>query len=445
VEKILIAARYSEVREHLAAAARLARYEVSIAGTAAEAGAALMKDEPGVMLLSDDLPDISEILNKGKEAVPDLRIILITEENAGPGDCNYIRINSQPAEIQQIIRLNFELRQLKQQNYALKQQSEPPLSLNLIAESEPMRLILEQTGEAARHEHSAVIISGESGTGKKTLAQSIHLLSSRKEYPFLEINCAAFPAILLERKLFGYEKESSAGKKGVFEIAASGTVFLNEIRELPLNLQEKLLCILEKGYFSRTGGQRKIDADVRIIAAETCRGTADTCRGTPPACPYFLEALYLRLNTFAIHIPALRERPADISALARLFLFQFSRQFNKKFREIEAQAAERLKQYAWPGNVRELRNLIERGCILYDDTVFKMSHLPVEILSGRKDISDGNSERVSDIDTAVDEVACQMIRQAMKKTGGNISRAARELGIPRGTLRYKLKKYQKAL
>jgi len=417
---------------------RAARYEVSIAGTAAEAGAALMKDEPGVMLLSADLPDMPEILNKGKEAIPDLRIILITEENSGPGDCNYIRINSQPAEIQQIIRLNFELRELKQQNYALKQQSELPLSLNLIAESEPMRLILEQTEEIARHEHAAVMISGESGTGKKTLAQSVHLLSSRKEYPFLEINCAAFPDILLERKLFGYETESSAGKKGVFEIAASGTVFLNEIRELPLNLQEKLLGMLEKGYFSRTGGQRKIDADVRIIAA-------DTCRDRPPARPCFLEALYLRLNTFAINIPALRERPADISALARLFLFQFARQFNKKFREIEAQAAERLKQYAWPGNVRELRNVIERGCILYDDTVFKMSYLPGEILSGRKDISEATRESVSDIESVVDEVACQMIRQAMRKTGGNISRAARELGIPRGTLRYKLKKYQTAL
>jgi len=397
-----------------------------------------MKDEPGVMLLSADLPDMPEILNKGKEAIPDLRIILITEENSGPGDCNYIRINSQPAEIQQIIRLNFELRELKQQNYALKQQSELPLSLNLIAESEPMRLILEQTEEIARHEHAAVMISGESGTGKKTLAQSVHLLSSRKEYPFLEINCAAFPDILLERKLFGYETESSAGKKGVFEIAASGTVFLNEIRELPLNLQEKLLGMLEKGYFSRTGGQRKIDADVRIIAA-------DTCRDRPPARPCFLEALYLRLNTFAINIPALRERPADISALARLFLFQFARQFNKKFREIEAQAAERLKQYAWPGNVRELRNVIERGCILYDDTVFKMSYLPGEILSGRKDISEATRESVSDIESVVDEVACQMIRQAMRKTGGNISRAARELGIPRGTLRYKLKKYQTAL
>lgn len=438
MEKILIAASSSAGMKNLEETVRAARYEVSIAGTAAEAGAALMKDEPGVMLLSADLPDMPEILNKGKEAIPDLRIILITEENSGPGDCNYIRINSQPAEIQQIIRLNFELRELKQQNYALKQQSELPLSLNLIAESEPMRLILEQTEEIARHEHAAVMISGESGTGKKTLAQSVHLLSSRKEYPFLEINCAAFPDILLERKLFGYETESSAGKKGVFEIAASGTVFLNEIRELPLNLQEKLLGMLEKGYFSRTGGQRKIDADVRIIAA-------DTCRDRPPARPCFLEALYLRLNTFAINIPALRERPADISALARLFLFQFARQFNKKFREIEAQAAERLKQYAWPGNVRELRNVIERGCILYDDTVFKMSYLPGEILSGRKDISEATRESVSDIESVVDEVACQMIRQAMRKTGGNISRAARELGIPRGTLRYKLKKYQTAL
>jgi two-component system, NtrC family, response regulator AtoC len=444
VEKILIAASSSAGMEHLEEMVRAARYEVSIAGTAAEAGAALMKDEPGVMILSADLPDMPEILNKGKEAVPDLRIILITEDNEVPGDCNYIRMDSQPSEIQQIIRLNFELRQLKQQNYALKQQSEQPLSLNLIAESEPMRLILEQTAEIARHEHAAVMISGESGTGKKTLAQSIHLLSSRKEYPFLEINCAAFPNILLERKLFGYEKEASAGKKGVFEIAAHGTVFLNEIRELPLNLQEKLLCILEKGYFSRTGGQRKIDADVRIIAAETCRVT-ETFRVTPLACPYFLEALYLRLNSFAIHIPALRGRPADISALARLFLFQFSRQFNKKFREIEAQAAERLKQYAWPGNVRELRNVIERGCILYDDKVFRMSHLPEEILSRKNDISEVIQASVSDIDIAVDEVACQIIRQAMRKSGGNISWAARELGIPRGTLRYKLKKYKTAL
>ncbi len=442
MEKILIAAKPSADREHIKEMLRAVPYEVSTAGTAAEAHSAVMKNEPGVMLLSADFPDMSEVLNKGMEAVPDLKVIIITaEENADPGiltsgDYSCIRMHSEPAEIRQIIRLNSELRQLKQQNYALKQQSELSLSLNLIAESEPMRLILEQAAEAARHESAAMMITGESGTGKKTLAQSVHLLSSRKEYPFLEINCAAFPAVLLERKLFGYEKEASSGKKGVFELAAHGTVFLNEIREMPLNLQGKLLGMLEKGYFCRTGGQKKIDADVRIMSADTERTVQ---RKTFP------EALCLRLNTFAICIPPLRERPADISALARLFLFQFARQFNKSFREIEAQAAGRLKHYRWPGNVRELRNVLERGCILYDDTVFRMSHLPGEILSRGKDMSEGNPENVSGIETAVDEVACQMIRRAMKNTGGNVSQAARELGIPRGTLRYKLKKYQTVL
>lgn len=192
---------------------------------------------------------------------------------------------------------------------------------------------------------------------------------------------------------------------------------------------------MEKGYFCRTGGQRKIDADVRIITADT-----ETVR-----CRAFLEALYLRLNAFAVRIPPLRERVADIPALARLFLFQFSRQFNKSFREIETQVTEHLQQYTWPGNVRELRNVTERSCILYDDTVFRMSHLPEEILFRRKNIAARIPGNVAGIETAVDEVACQMIRQAMKNTGGNVSQAARELGIPRGTLRYKLRKYRTAL
>lgn len=441
MEKILIAAKSSAGRRLIEEILKEALYKVTTAGDAAEAISALMKDEPAVMLLSEALPELSDILNKGMEAVPDMRIILVAEENAVPGvpesrDFTYIRMPSEAAEIRQILRLHIEIRRLKQQTCALKQQSELPLSLNLIAESSQMRLILEQAAEAAEHERTAMMISGEIGTGKKTLAQSVHLLSSRKEYPFLEINCAAFPDILLERKLFGYETENSASKKGVFEIAAGGTVFLNEIRELSPNLQEKLFRLLEKGYFCRTGGKKNIDADVRIIAADTEKTSQRKA---------FSEALYLRLNRAAIHIPPLRERPADISALARVFLFQSARQFNKTFREIQPEATENLKKYAWPGNVRELRNVMERGCIVYDDTVFRLSHLPGEILSERKAVSAAIPESVSDIESVVDEVACQMIRQAMKKTGGNISRAARELGIPRGTLRYKLKKYQAEL
>lgn len=233
MEKILIAARLSAGRKHIEDMLRTDFYEVSTADTAAEAISALMKDEPGVMLLDTELPDMSEALNKGREAVPDLRVILITasEKNADTGiptagDCSCIRMHSEPAEIRQIIRLNSELRDLRQQNDALKQQSELPLSLNIIAESEQMRLILEQAAEAARHESAAMMISGESGTGKKTVAQSVHLLSSRKAYAFLEINCAAFPDTLLERKLFGYEKEASAGKKGYLRSRGMEQYFL---------------------------------------------------------------------------------------------------------------------------------------------------------------------------------------------------------------------------
>jgi len=266
-------------------------------------------------------------------------------------------------------------------------------------------------------------------------------LSPRKEKPFLEINCAALPDNLLESELFGYEKgaftDARQRKKGLFEAAEGGTVFLDEIGEMPLNLQAKLLGVLEKKRFRRLGGHRDITVDVRIVAATNIdpKKAIEERR--------FREDLYYRLNVFPIHIPPLRERPDDVSALAHLFLFRFARQFNKEFREIDPRAAGYLKGYGWPGNVRELRNVLERICIMHHGDTLQVSHLPREIVS-YEDIASFVEipENVFDIEAVVDEVTSQLIRRAMQKAEGNIASAARLLGIPRGTLRYKLKKYR---
>jgi two-component system, NtrC family, response regulator AtoC len=357
------------------------------------------------------------------------------------GAYDYIKKPFKADVIKLIVRLAFEAQNLKEQVGNLERRIKPvPTQLNIIAESGQMKHILAQVNEVARHEGANILITGESGTGKQVVAQSVHLLSPRKEKPFLEINCAALPENLLESELFGYEKgaftDARQRKKGLFEAAEGGTVFLDEIGEMPLNLHAKLLGVLEKKRFRRLGGHRDISVDIRIVAATNIdpKKAIDERR--------FREDLYYRLNVFPIHIPPLRERPDDVSALSHLFLFQFSRRFSKDFREIDPRAGRYLEGYGWPGNVRELRNVLERICIMHNDRTLRVSYLPREIVSYENIASFVEiPENVFDIEAVVDEVTSQLIRRAMQKAEGNIASAARLLGIPRGTLRYKLKKY----
>jgi len=449
--RILVADDEAIIRENLERILREENYQVTSVATGEEALAVLRESEIDVVLLDLNLPDIHglEVLKKAKEANPELLVIIITGyasvESAVNalklGAYDYIKKPFKADVIRLIVRLASESQGLKKQVGNLRRRLKLPSHLNIIAESDQMRHILSLVTEVARHETATVMITGESGTGKQVVAQSLHLLSPRKEAPFLEINCATLPDTLLESELFGYEKgaftDAKQRKKGLFEAAEGGTVFLDEIGEMPMKLQAKLLGVLENRRFRRLGGHRDITVDARIVAA-TNRDPKKAIEKKE-----FRQDLYYRLNVFPIHIPPLRERPDDVMALAHLFLFQFTRQFGKNFQKIGPRTATYLKQYAWPGNVRELRNVLERICIMHDEMSLRASHLPREILSTQDSSAFIEvQENVLDIEAVVDEVTCQLIQRAMKKADGNTAKAARLLGIPRGTLRYKLKKYK---
>jgi two-component system response regulator AtoC len=276
-----------------------------------------------------------------------------------------------------------------------------------------------------------VLIYGESGTGKELVARTIHLLSPRNKAGFVPLNCAAIPENLLESELFGHEKGAFTGavqaRQGKFELARGGTIFLDEIGEMPLPLQAKLLRVLQERVFERVGGTKEIKADVRVIAA-TNRNLQDEVVERR-----FREDLYYRLNVFPLHLPPLRERSDAVSVLAEYFIRRFSCQIGKRLKGMENGAQEAMRAYPWPGNVRELQNVIERAVILATDLI-RLNNLPNEIL-----LKGGPEYQQSrDVLKATER---EIITKALHKHGGNRRLAAEELGISRRTLQYKLKEH----
>lgn len=276
-----------------------------------------------------------------------------------------------------------------------------------------------------------VLIYGESGTGKELIAKTIHLLSLRNKSGFIAINCAAIPENLLESELFGHEKGAFTGaiqgRQGKFELARGGTIFLDEIGEMPLALQAKLLRVLQERVFERVGGSKEIKADVRVIAA-TNRNLQDEV-----AQRRFREDLYYRLNVFPVQLPPLKDRADSISLLAGYFLNRFSGQIGKKLKGFEKEALTAMEHYAWPGNVRELQNVIERAVILAQGTI-RCSNLPDTLLRPPEPTP-------LDSRDALKSVEREMIIKALGRHKGNRRLAAEELGLSRRALQYKLKEY----
>ncbi len=276
-----------------------------------------------------------------------------------------------------------------------------------------------------------VLIYGESGTGKELVARTIHLLSPRRTAGFVPLNCAAIPENLLESELFGHEKGAFTGavqaRQGKFELARGGTIFLDEIGEMPQPLQAKLLRVLQERVFERVGGSREIRADVRVIAA-TNRNLL-----TEVVDKRFREDLYYRLNVFPLHLPPLRERSDAIAQLADYFLLKFSRQIGKNLHGIEDGAMEVMREYTWPGNVRELQNVMERAVILAQDLI-RIDHLPAELR--REQIP-----AKTDCREILKATEREIVIRALSKHAGNRRLVADELGISRRTLQYRLKEY----
>jgi two-component system response regulator AtoC len=284
---------------------------------------------------------------------------------------------------------------------------------------------------------ATVLITGETGVGKELIARAIHLASGRKEQPFVKVNCSAIPETLIESELFGYAKGAFTGavtdKPGRFEIANKGTLFLDEIGEVPLHLQVKLLTVLQDKAFERVGGVRTVDVDIRIVAATNKEMKKAVDAGE------FRADLYFRLNVVPVHIPPLRLRLEDLDSQIDYFVMKYGSQYGRGELEISPEVRATFTAYNWPGNTRELENMVERMVLLSDGPVLTADNLPSE-LTGLE--FDGEAETLKGKQKAIYQVTeRKMIIDALEKTGGNRTRAAKILGVSRRTLQSKVKDY----
>lgn len=459
MEKILIIDDEAFIRENVSRILSEEGYHVCQAATMREAGEQVSSGEIDLALLDLNLGSEKgiDVLKVLKELDPELLVIIITGfgsvESAVDalkmGAFHYMKKPFKADALRVVVKLALQTQTLKREVRNLKRaDSCLPGRSPMIGKSKPFRDVIDQVREIARIP-STVLITGESGTGKELVARAIHDLSDRRDAAFVAINCASIPASLLESELFGHEKgsfTSATGRKtGLFEEAHHGTIFLDEIGEMDMAMQAKLLRVLQERTIRRVGGIKDITIDVRIVAA-TNRNLLDKI-----AAGSFREDLFYRINVFPITIPPLRERTDDISIIAAYFLDTFSRSFGRDFKSLSPEAAQLMADYRWPGNIRELRNVIERICIMNYGPDLLPEHLPQEIrgippanISSALHQPPHNSLLPADcgLDDAVMNFEKNLIRTALEKNGGNVLQTAATLKIPRGTLRYKMDKYE---
>ncbi|HEY5513830.1 MAG TPA: sigma-54 dependent transcriptional regulator [Geomonas sp.] len=457
MEKILIIDDEAFICENVQRILAGEGFQVCAAASGQQAREIVASEEIDLALLDLNLGTENgiDVLKALKELDPELLVIIITGygsvesavESLKLGAFHYMKKPFKADALRLIVKLALKTQTLKREVRKLKRgDGVLPGHSPIIGKSEAFNEVAAQVREIARIP-STVLITGESGTGKELVARAIHDLSDRKDAAFIAINCASIPATLLESELFGHEKGAFTGascrKIGLFEEAHHGTVFLDEIGEMDFAMQAKLLRVLQERTIRRVGAVKDIGIDVRVIAA-TNRDLAKRI-----AEHSFREDLFYRLNVFPIHIPPLRERCADIAALAAYFLDSFSRSFGRDFRGVSVEAEQLMEQYAWPGNIRELRNVIERICIMRSGPTLLPEHLPQEIKMcqiSQPSPADGAAKlAILPPDLGLEDAICaiekSLIQQALQKTGGNVLQTALNLKIPRGTLRYKMDKY----
>ncbi len=328
-----------------------------------------------------------------------------------------------------------EKEQLRDENKRLRGELENKYRItNIVGNSNKMREVFQMISQVCKS-NATVLVRGESGTGKELVANSVHYNSHRAKGPFIKINCAAIPANLIESELFGHEKGAFTGaikqKMGKFELAHKGTIFLDEIGSIGLDVQANLLRVLQEKEFERVGGQRTIKVDVRIIAATNKNLENAVEEGT------FRGDLYYRLNVFPIYMPPLRERKTDILLLADFFLEKYSKENGKNIKRFSTPAIDMMMDYHWPGNVRELENCIERSVLLCDSGVIHSYHLPPTLQTG----SETDTLPDLSLEDAVANLEREMIIDSLKNTRGNITAAAQILKTTVRKFAYKAKRY----
>lgn len=406
-------------------------------------------NEPDLIILDQRLPDGTglELLKKLKEENISFPVIFFTTVDSSEiavkamklGAIDYVTKPINMDELRMTINKALESSMLKRQiSHFLKEQEKTYGFCGLIGNSAAMKQVFDLITKISQSSSTTVLITGESGTGKELTAKAIHFLSDRKNRPLMTVNCAALPETLIESELFGHEKgaftDAKFLKKGIFEMAEGGTVFLDEIGDLSLSLQVKLLRALEQKCFRRIGSNTDISVDVRFISA-TNQSLEHMIQDRT-----FRSDLFYRLNVARIHLPLLRDRGDDIIILAEYFLHEFNTAFHKHFKGLSKETDVLFRQYAWPGNVRELRNVLERATLLDEGEWLFLHHVELGHLHQLDRVS-SQAHAVHETDQSLDEMEKQALLQALEKTSFNQSKAARLLKISRDTLRYRIKKY----
>jgi nitrogen regulation protein NR(I) len=456
-KQVLIVDDEPNLRKILSAQLSRDGYEVMTAEDG-EQGLALLKDHHIDLVITDlKMPKVDgmTLLRRALELEPELPIILITAhgtidtavEALKSGAFDFVTKPFDKDEVRQIVAKALKTRDLRAAD-ATSVPTGRGVRFGIIGDSQgitDLYAVLERVADTP----TTVLITGESGTGKELVARALHEHSSRKDKPFIKVNCAAIPKELIESELFGYERGAFTGavssKPGRFELANGGTLFLDEIGEIPIEMQVKLLRALQESEFERVGGIKTIRVDVRLVAA-TNRDLKKLIAGGT-----FREDLFYRLNVVPIRLPALRERTTDIPLLVEHFLVKFNERLKKKVEGTEPDASETLASYPWPGNIRELENVIERAVLFCDTAKVRASDLPPEI-RGIQAMANvplpeadlqaalaGEGGLKEHVKVAMSRLERELVSRALQQTTGNVTHAARLLKISRKGLQLKMK------
>lgn len=429
-------------------------YSVDAASDGKEALEKARVFAPDMALLDMKLGDENglDILPKLKDLDSDIEVVIMTAygdiESAVKaiklGAYDYINKPFNLLEIDVIIKRVVSKQEQKNRLFTLeKSKGQQSYESNLIGEDPLMLEVLEKINILSKNDDVTVLIRGETGTGKDLVASAIHNHSIRKNRNMLKVNCASTPEQLMESEFFGFEKNAftgaNTGKKGLMEVADGGTVFLDEIGEMPMNLQSKLLTFIEDKNFRRVGGLANIEVDVRIIAA-TNKELEKAIKNKE-----FREDLYYRLNVIPLHLPPLRERGQDIILLANHFLEKYSKKYNKNINLFTDEAIDKLLNYQWPGNVRELKNVLERAVLLGSKEKITAKDLPL-IHEVARDKNNKVEKDISlypnfSLEKEVENMERKYIKLALEESENNYTKAAEILGLSRYALKRRLEKY----
>ncbi|HXB27534.1 MAG TPA: sigma-54 dependent transcriptional regulator [Gemmatimonadaceae bacterium] len=415
-------------------------YNAEVAGTAEQALELLERLRPDVIFLDVRLPGMSgiELLQKIREFDPAVPVVIMTAFGTIEGAVDAVKRGAfdylkKPVDLEELKLLADRARahSLMRQElsyYRARTAREAPFA-GIVGDSPAMRAVLDRARQvAALDDVPPILITGETGTGKGLVARSIHSSGPRAAKPFIEVNCTALPGALMEAELFGHERgaftDAKESKIGLFEAAEGGFLFLDEIGDVELSLQGKLLRAIEERVVRRVGGVRDRKVDLRILTATNRDLEKESQQGR------FRKDLYFRLAVIVLHLPALRERSDDVLLLAEEFLRRFSLKYGREVRRIDPPARDALLAYSWPGNVRELSHVIERAVLWSQGPALD---------AGSLSLIEPEPARASGSDLIQWERS--MIEQALREAGGNQTKAAQRLGISRDTLRYRIKKF----